>query len=74
VMIRFLLGLILGIFLFLIVGSIVLEQFPSVVPVWEEIKGHILTLYNMSLVKYGAIPTVLLIIAIFILFGSSKRF
>lgn len=73
-MIRFLLGLILGIFLFLIVGSIVLEQFPSVVPVWEEIKGHILTLYNMSLVKYGAIPTVLLIIAIFILFGSSKRF
>ncbi len=73
-MIRFFIGLILAIFLFLVIGSLILEQFPSVVPIWEEAKGHIVSLYNMSLVKYGAITTFLLIIAIFIVFGSSKKF
>ncbi|OZU89030.1 hypothetical protein CIL03_08410 [Virgibacillus indicus] len=72
-MIRFLLGFILGIFLFLIVGSIVLEQFPSIQPLWEEFKGHIVGLYDMSLVKYGAITTFLIIIALFVVFGTSKK-
>jgi len=72
-LIRFFIGLVLGIFLFLIIGSIILEQFPSIVPIWEEGKGHIVALYNMSLVKYGAITTFLIIIALFVVFGSSKR-
>ena len=72
-LIRFMLGIVLGIFLFLIVGSIVLEQFPSIQPLWEEFKGHIIRLYDMSLVRYGAITTFLIIIAIFVVFGSSKR-
>ncbi|WP_067729900.1 hypothetical protein [Oceanobacillus damuensis] len=72
-MIRFLLGIVLGIFLFLIVGSVVLEEFPSIQPLWEEFKQHIVNLYDMSLVRYGAITTFLIIIAIFVVFGSSKR-
>ncbi|MFC2947572.1 MULTISPECIES: hypothetical protein [Virgibacillus] len=72
-MIRFFLALILGIFLFLIVGSLVLEEFPSLQPLWEEFKAHIVQLYNMSLVRYGAVTTFVIIIAIFIVFGSNKR-
>jgi len=72
-MIRFILGIILAIFLILVVGSIVLEQFPGVVPLWEELKTHIITLYDMSIIKYGTITTFLIIIAIFIVLGSSKR-
>lgn len=72
-MIRFILGIILAIFLILVVGSIVLEQFPGVLPLWEELKTHIIALYDMSIVKYGTITTFLIIIAIFIVLGSSKR-
>lgn len=61
------------IFLICIVGSIILEQFPSLVPLWEELKMHIATLYEMSVVKYGTGVTFLLIVAIFILVGSSKK-
>lgn len=72
-MFRFLLGFVLAIFLFLVVGSILLEEFPTIQPLWEEIKTQAATLYNMSIVRYGAIPTLLIIVALFILIGSSKR-
>ncbi len=72
-MFRVLIGAVLMIFLFLFVGSIVLEQFPSVQPLWEELKVHVVTLYNMSLVKYGMVSTLLLIIALVILTGSGKK-
>jgi len=66
-------GIILMIFLIAVVGSLLLEQFPTLVPLWEELKMHIGTLYESSLVKYGTITTLLLIVAIFIMVGSSKR-
>lgn len=62
------------IFLILVVGSIVLDQFPGVLPLWEEFKVHVVSLYNTSLGKYGMTGTLLLIIAIVILIGTSKRF
>ncbi|MFD2760465.1 MULTISPECIES: hypothetical protein [Lentibacillus] len=72
-MIRFFLGLLLGIFLFLVVGSIILEEFPAIQPLWQEFKDAIVRLYDMALVRYGAVTTFLIIIAIFIVFGSSKK-
>ncbi|ALX47705.1 hypothetical protein [Lentibacillus amyloliquefaciens] len=72
-MIRFFLALILGIFLFLIVGSLVLEEFPATQPLWEEFKEQVVQLYNMSLVRYGAVTTIVIIIAIFVVFGSNRK-
>ncbi|QKY69432.1 hypothetical protein [Lentibacillus sp. CBA3610] len=72
-MIRFFLALILGIFLFLIVGSLVLEEFPATQPLWEEFKEQVVQLYNMSLVRYGAVTTFIIIIAIFVVFGSNRK-
>lgn len=66
-------GLVLVIFLFLVVGNVVLEEFPQVQPLWEELRQHVVNLYNMSIVKYGAMTTFLIIIAIFIVLGSSRR-
>ncbi|KIL74710.1 hypothetical protein [Bacillus badius] len=72
-MFRLILGAILMIFLIAVIGTVILDQFPSLVPLWEEFKMHVVTIYNMSLVKYGAVPTLMIIIAVFILIGSSKK-
>ncbi|GAB3051261.1 hypothetical protein [Virgibacillus ainsalahensis] len=72
-MIRFFLVVILGIFLFLIVGSLVLEEFPAVQPLWDEFKEQIAKLYNMSIVRYGAVTTFIIIIALVVVFGTNKR-
>ncbi len=72
-MFKTVIGTILMIFLIVVIGSLLLEQFPTLVPLWEELKMHIVTLYESSLVKYGTITTLLLIVAIFIMVGSSKK-
>ncbi|MEN1969689.1 hypothetical protein WMZ97_16625 [Lentibacillus sp. N15] len=72
-MLRFFLGTILFVLLIMVVGSVVLDEFPGLQPLFEELKMHVVNLYNISLVKYGTITTLLLIVAIFILVGSSKR-
>lgn len=72
-MLKFLLGTFLFIFLIMVIGGILLEEFPSLLPIWEEIKMHAVTLYDMSMARYGAVATILLIVAIFILIGSSKN-
>lgn len=61
------------IFLIAVVGSVILEQFPGLVPLWGELKQTVSTLYDKSLIKYGTITTIVLIVAIFIMVGSSKR-
>lgn len=61
------------VFLISIVGSVILDTFPSLVPLWEEIKAQITELYQMSEVKYGTGVTLLIIVALFILIGSSNR-
>lgn len=72
-MIRLAFNLLMFILLFLVVGTVILEEFPSVQPLFEEFKMHVVNIYNMSIIKYGAIPTILIIIAIFILVGGSKK-
>lgn len=70
---RFLLGTILFILLIMVVGSIVLEEFPQLQPLFEEMKMHVVNLYNISLVKYGSVATLCIAVAIFILVGSSSK-
>lgn len=69
---RLIIGTILGIFLIAIVGSIVLETFPQLQPLWEEFKTVVSGLYETSKVKYGTLATVAIIVAIAILFGTSN--
>lgn len=72
-MFRLIIGTILGIFLVVIVGSIVLETFPQLQPLWEEFKGIVVGLYESSKVKYGTLATVGIIVALILLFGTSGR-
>lgn len=72
-MFRVILSTILMIFLIAVVGSVILEQFPGLNPLWEELKTTVAALYDQSIVKYGTITTIVLIVAIFIMVGSSKR-
>ena len=73
-MFKLVIGTILMIFLIVVIGSLLLEQFPTLVPLWEELKMHVVSLYESSLVKYGTITTLVLIVAIIIVVGSSKKF
>lgn len=73
-MFKLVIGTILMIFLIVVIGSLLLEQFPTLVPLWEELKMHVVSLYESSLVKYGTITTLVLSVAIFIMIGSSKKF
>ena len=72
-MLRFLITIIAGIFIIAIVGSVLLEQFPDLQPLWEEFKEIVVGLYESSKVKYGTIATVAIIICIVILFGTNNR-
>ncbi|WP_252502720.1 hypothetical protein [Sporosarcina sp. Marseille-Q4943] len=73
-MFKLIIGTILMIFLIVVIGSLLLEQFPSLIPLWEELKMHVINLYESSLIKYGTVTTLVLIVAIFIVVGSSKKF
>lgn len=72
-MLRYALGTIFLILLVMVIGTIVLEEFPAIQPLFEELKMHVINLYNMSLVRYGSVTTIIIIVAIFVLVGSSKR-
>ncbi|MCB5935655.1 hypothetical protein LI012_12800 [Caldibacillus thermoamylovorans] len=71
-MFRALFGVIFGIFFIVITGSIILEAFPQLQPLWEEFKNIVVSLYESSTVKYGTVVTVLIIIGLVILFGTSR--
>jgi len=71
-MIRYLVGLLLGLALVFVLGSILLENFPAAQPVWEEVKGHLINIYNSMVIKYGPLTTVFIIIGIFVLFGTAS--
>ena len=55
-----------------VIGGILLEQFPSIQPLWEEFKAIFGELYESSKIKYGSIATIVLFIAVAILFGTSS--
>lgn len=73
-MFKLVIGTIMMLFLIVVIGSLLLEQFPTLVPLWEELKMHVVSLYESSLVKYGTVTTLVLIVAVFIMVGSSKKF
>lgn len=72
-MFRLILSTILGIFLIMIVGSIVLETFPQLQPLWEEFKNVMQIIYETFNVRYGTMATVAIIVALIILFGTSSK-
>ena len=71
-MIKRFLTLFAFIFVLILAGAILLSTFPELQPVWQELKDTAVNLYNQSSVRYGTTFTVLAIVAIFILVGSSK--
>jgi len=72
-MFRALLAMILFILLIMVIGNVVLEEFPQLQPLFDELKMHVVNLYNISIVKYGAVTTLLIIVAIVLLIGTSRR-
>ena len=72
-MFRLILSTILGIFLIMIVGSIVLETFPQLQPLWEEFKKVAVQIYETFNVRYGTMATVAIIVALIILFRTSSK-
>ncbi|GAE93045.1 hypothetical protein JCM21714_2078 [Gracilibacillus boraciitolerans JCM 21714] len=72
-MFRMALQILLGLFLVIIVGSIILETFPQLQPLWQEFVDVVIGLYESSKVKYGTIATVGIIIAIGVLAGTSRK-
>jgi hypothetical protein len=62
---------VLMIFLIVILGSVLLEQFPQLVPLWNEFKAIIGELYESSKVKYGTIATIAIIVAVIMMVGTS---
>src|SRR5699024_2493040 len=70
-MIRYLVGLILGLFLIFLLGSLLLENFPAAQPLWEEVREHLANFYNAMVVKYGPLTTLFIFWHfLIILFGS----
>ena len=61
-----------GLFLVAIVGNVMLDMFPSLQPMWEEAKLVVSDLYHTSVGKYGIGATVVIIICIFIIIGTSR--
>jgi hypothetical protein len=55
-------------------AAVLLDEFPGAEPLWEEGKVHAVSLYNTSLGKFGLTGTLLLIIALCFLVGTSKRY
>lgn len=71
-MFRKIISILLGIFLVVIVGSVILDTFPQLQPLWEEFKQIVVMAYDSSTVKYGTLTTAALIVALLVVFGTSK--
>jgi len=71
-MFKTLIYVVLMIFLIVILGSVLLEQFPQLVPLWNEFKAIIVELYESSKVKYGTIATIAIIVAVAMMIGTSR--
>lgn len=72
-MLRMLLGVILTLVLVVVLGNILLEEFPQLQPLWDEFSMHVVNLYNMAIVNYGTVTTIVIIVAIILLIGTSSR-
>lgn len=70
---RFILFFLLFIVLIMFLGTIILDEFPQLQPLFDEMVMHAVNLYNLSIVKFGTVATLLFIIAIIVLIGTSKK-
>lgn len=70
---RFILFFLLFIVLIMFIGTIILDEFPQLQPLFDEMVMHTVNLYNLSIVKFGTVATLLFIIAIIVLIGTSKK-
>lgn len=70
---RFILFFLLFIVLIMFLGTIILDEFPQLQPLFDEMIMHTVNLYNLSIVKFGTVATLLFIIAIIVLIGTSKK-
>lgn len=70
---RFILFFLLFIVLIMFLGTIILDEFPQLQPLFDEMVMHTVNLYNLSIVKFGTVATLLFIIAIIVLIGTSKK-
>ena len=72
-MLRLIVGAMFLVLLVMVIGTIILQEFPGIQPLFDELKMHVVNLYNISLVRYGTLTTLVIIFAVFVLVGSSKR-
>lgn len=70
---RYILSLLVGVFVLMFIGSILLSEFPQLQPILDEGVAWVKSMYELSLVKYGTVATGILIIGLLILFGDKKR-
>lgn len=70
---RFILFFLMFIVLIMFLGTIILDEFPQLQPLFDEMVMHTVNLYNLSIVKFGTVATLLFIIAIIVLIGTSKK-
>lgn len=71
-MFRKIISVLLGIFLVVIVGSVILDTFPQLQPLWEEFKQIVVMAYESAIVKYGTLATAAIIVALVVMIGTSK--
>lgn len=72
-MFRAIISIILGIFLIVVLGDVILQTFPELTPLWEEFKMIVVNLYESSKVKYGALATIAIIVGLMVVIGTSRR-
>lgn len=70
-MLKGLLYFIAVIFVIVVAGSIVLENVPSLQPLWKEFQEIASNIYGDAKAKYGITGAVLLIVGIVIMIGTS---
>lgn len=56
----------------LIAGHFILNQFPEVQPVWQEVKGQASRLYNSGVAKFGMAGMAVILVALGIALTSRR--
>lgn len=66
-------GLLGSIVVIAIIGSMLLEQFPTLRPLWEEGKVWTSTLYRTVQAEYGTVVVIVFVIGIVAMFATSAK-
>lgn len=70
---RVILSILLGIFVIMFIGQILLTEFPALQPLFEQAVDWVSEIWFMLVNKYGVITAGVLVVGILILFSTSKR-